>query len=400
MMTDNAKFRWKPRYTIYLIATAAMLWFGWHAWSEGRDATSTAGLNAKPVKQLPVVTVVRPVRKTASLSLSLPATVDAWYRTTLYAKVSGYAESINVDKGDFVRKGEVLAKLDVPEVDQEYQKAVAGVLEADAELKFAQSQATLQKLTYNRTAYVRHTTPNVLPQQALDVARAAYEKAEAQVSLAQAKMQAAQAEVGRLKTLRQFAEIKAPFSGVITARLVDPGALIRQGSSTIGTPLLSLEDMNVVRVYTYIPGADVRHVHRGEPAMVLLDSLPGKGFKGHVTRFADALNPQTRTMKAEIDLPNPAHRILPGMYGTVKLDLAPASEALMIPEPCIRHDTNGRSFVYVVQKGKVHKTFVHVGLNSGGMTQVKGLERDAVVVLSATASLQDGAAVKTIKGSA
>lgn len=400
MTIGRCKTAWKQGSTIILVAMAVLLWFGWRAWS----GTSVSKLEAsarsdipRPVPQLPVVTVVTPVSKKSALSLTLPSTLNAWYQTTLYAKATGYVESIHVDKGDAVRTGEVLAHLDVPEVDKEYQSAVAAVREAEAELMRAKSQADFTKKTYDRVALVRRTTPSVVPPQDVDAAQAAYQKAQADAALADARIQAARAEVARLETLRRFANITAPFDGVITARLVDPGALVQQGGSATGTAVLKIADLAKVRVYTDVPETDAPMVSRGKPAMVFLDAFPGSGVRGRITRFADSLDPQTRTMQTEIDLPNPGHRILPGMYGTVRLDLALEHTAFWVPTPCILHDSDGKSFVYVVDHSKVRKTPVQVGESSEGMIQVHGLGKTDRVVLTATASLQDGTAVKAVK---
>jgi RND family efflux transporter MFP subunit len=244
---------------------------------------------------------------------------------------------------------------------------------------------------------VRQSKPDVLPQQEVDAAHAAYEVAQSDAKLAKAKVELARAEIGRLEALRQFAKITAPYDGVITARFVDPGALIQQGTNSMGTPVLTIASMDTVRVYIYVPEADVSYVDHGKPAMVLLNALPQKGFTGKITRFANAVDPQTLTMKTEIDLPNPGHRILPGMYGTVELELAAESNALFVPDPSVRRDGDGRPFVYVVEQDRIRKVPVQTGLDDGSMIQVKGLHGNEVVVLSGTAKLQDGIAVKTVR---
>lgn len=383
----------KPKYLLVFLGLAAM--FAWLA----LRTRSRADANTAPpvVEQLPLVTVVQPVEKPASLLLTLPATVEAFEQARLYAKVSGYVQQIKVDKGDHVRKGAVLAVLEVPEVDQQYQSALASSEQAKAEEERAQAEASLKQVTYQRLASVRNSTPDVLAQQDVDAARAAYGVAQSDVKLAKAKASVAQAEAGRLEALRQFAKITSPYDGVVTARFADPGALIEQGITSTGTPLLTIASVDSVRVYFYVPEADTSYISHGKPAIVLLNAFPGNGFPGKITRFASAVDPQTRTMKAEIDLPNPGHRILPGMYGTVELKLAAESSALFVLAPGIRHDTNGRPFVYVVEQGRIRKVPIETGVNDGSMIEAKGLHSSDTIVLSGTEGLVEGMRVRTVK---
>ena len=386
----------KPKYLLSLAAVAGLaVWLGLLA--RNRSQAPKANVSAAPVEQLPLVSVVQPVTKPAVLSITLPASVEALDQATLYAKVSGYVQWIKVDKGDRVKKGAVLAQLEVPEVDKQYQSALAAVQQAEAEEERAQAEAILKQLTYKRLADVRQSKPDVLPQQEVDTARAAYEVAQGDAKLGKAKVALARAEVGRLEALRQFAKITAPYDGVITARFVDPGALIQQGSGSAGSPVVTIASMDTVRVYVYVPEADVAYVDRGKPAMVLLNALPDKGLAGRITRFASALDPQTRTMKTEIDLANPGHRILPGMYGTAELKLAAEGEAVFVPDPSIRRDSEGRPFVFVVEHQRLRMMPVQTGLDDGSMMQVKGLRGSETVVLSGTTNLEEGMAVRTVK---
>ena len=355
------------------------------------------GVASAAVQQLPLVTVVQPIEKPANLSVTLPASVEALNQATLYAKVSGYVQWIKVDKGDRVKKGDVLALLEVPEVDKQHQSALAAVEQAQAEQERAQADASLKQVTYTRLADIRKSNPDVLPEQEVDAARAANEVAQSETKLAKAKVELAQAEVGRLEALREYAKISAPFDGVVTARFVDPGALIQQGTNSTGNPIVTVAGIDSVRVYVDVPEGSVSYVDRGKAAIVLLNALSGKGFPGKITRFANALDTQTRTMKTEIDLPNSGHHILPGMYGTAELKLVGEASALFVPDPSIRRDADGRPFVFTVEHGQLRKVAVQTGLDDGSMMQVKGLSSDSVVVLSGTASLQEGLSVKTVK---
>jgi len=344
----------------------------------------------------PLVTVTHPVEKPAVLAITLPATVEAFEQATLYAKVSGYVQSIQVDKGDRVRKNEVLAVLEVPEVDKEYQSALASVQEAQAQQHRARSEASLKRLTYERLAGVRRSNSDVLPQQEVDAARAAYEAAQSDVELTAARIALARAQVGRLEALRQFARITAPYDGLITARFVDRGALIQQGTSSAGTPVLAIANIDTVRVYVHIPETQVSHVDPGKAAVVLLDALPGEGFPSTITRMAGAVDPETRTLKTEIDLPNAAHRVLPGMYGTAALKLVSRPAAFFVPGPAVRHDEDGTPFVYTLDHDRLRRASVQTGLEDGGTIEVRGLRGSDSVVLSSTTPLHEGLAVQSV----
>jgi RND family efflux transporter MFP subunit len=320
-------------------------------------------------------------------------------QATLYAKVSGYVQWIRVDKGDTVRRGDLLAQLEVPEVDKQYQSALAAVQQAEAEEERAQAESSLKQLTYTRLTDVRQGNPDVLPQQDVDSARAAYQAAESETKLAKAKVELARAEVGRLDALREFAKIRAPFDGVVTARFVDPGALIQEGSSAKGNPVLTVANLNTVRVYVSVPETSVSCIDRGKPATVFLSALPGRGFPGQITRFASALDPQTRTMQTEIDLRNPGHHILPGMFGTAELKLAQEEQGLFVPDAAIRHDRDGKPFVFTVEQGRLRKISVQIGIATEGLIQVEGLKGNETVVLTGTAELVAGISVRTLKAS-
>jgi RND family efflux transporter MFP subunit len=180
---------------------------------------------------------------------------------------------------------------------------------------------------------------------------------------------------------------------------VDPGALIQAGANSSGNPLVSVANIDQVRVYISVPEVDVSRVARGVAAKVRLDAFPGRQFTGKVTRFADALDPQSRTMKTEIDLPNPGHVILPGMFGTVTLELSTDPNAVFLPDQCVRQDNAGNKFVYAVENDRLRKVAIQTGQDNETETQVFGLRGEEPVVLSGAENLQEGIHVKAVKSS-
>lgn len=390
----------KPQILVaLLIFLGLLLWGGRRAYCHLHATMSeSAARTSAAEEKLPVVTVVEPTRKAATRSITLSASVEAYEKATLYSKVAGYLKRIRVDVGDTVRKGEVLAELEIPEVEREYQSAEAAVREAQAASERSRADTRFKELTYKRLASVRESQPNVISQQEVDVSRAAYETAEGDAKLAQAKLELARAQMEKLKALMDYAKITSPYDGVVTERFVDPGALIQMGTNSTGSvaPVVTVASIDRVRVYLSLPEPEVPSLKRGATAHVLLNAFPGKVFEGKVTRFATALDPQTRTMKTYIELPNPRHLIRPGMYGTAELELASEPNALFLPVQSVRRDPQGKVFVYTVAEGRVRKTSVETGLDDGKMIQVKGLRGNEAVIVTSAGPLQEGLSVKTV----
>ncbi len=379
-----------------LALAGVLIWGVKRAYCHVHGEMSKSGPHAPAAAQARAlrVTVVEPQRRPAVRLIALPATVEAFEKATLYAKVAGYLQWIKVDKGDRVGKGEVLALIEVPEMEMEYRGAQAAVLEAEAAYERARAQASLKEITYKRLASVFQTQPGAISGQEVDEARAQAEVAEREVKLAQAKLESARANAQRLEALLEYARIKSPYDGVVTERFVDPGNLIQNAAaSSNSAPILTVMDMDRVRVYVEVPEPDVAEVDRGDPVELEFDALAGKIFRGKVTRFAIALNPGTRTMKVEIDLPNPQRLVRPGMFGRARLRLGEQPEALFLPAEGVRVDASGNKFVYVVLEGKLRKVVVRTGLDDGKLIQVEGLRGGERVVLTSSGKLEEGAPV-------
>jgi membrane fusion protein, multidrug efflux system len=384
-----------------LLAGGIVVWAGVQLFHRALvpASVSKAARVSSAVESLPVVTTVQPEHRPGVQTITLPASVEAIEKAKLYAKVSGYVQTIRVDKGDRVKKGELLARLEVPEVEKEYQSAKAAVAESEAEYERAETEANLKKVTFQRTQGVRDSEPTVVSPQEVDVARAASEIAAGNARLAKAHLDRARAELEKLQVLGEFAKVTAPFDGVVTERFVDPGALIQAGANSSGSPVVSVARMDQVRVYISVPEVDVAQITRGVTAQVRLDALPRRQLTGKVTRFADAVDPQSRTMKTEIDLPNPDHRILPGMFGTVTLAISTEPSAMFLPDPCIRQDSAGNKFVDAVEGGRIRRVTIQTGQDNGIVTQVFGLRGEEAIVLSGGDNLQEGTPVKAVKAS-
>jgi len=330
----------------------------------------------------PIVAVVRPNRGNAVRLITLPGDMVGFYESSLYSKVTGYLQSISVDKGDWVKKGEILATIEVPELQQ----------------RVARSEASLdvQRLTYQRLEQVWKSDPRLIARQDVDIAQGKYLEAKA--------------DVDELQALVSYTRIIAPFDGIVTGRFVDPGALIKAGGDQpsaspeegsahpTGTaaPVVSLAMIDPMRIYVYVPQGVVGFIRRGTPAIVTLQDPSGHPFAGTVTRFAASLDLSTRTMLTEIDLGNAQHELYPGMYANVTLQLERHPDVIQVPDSVIGESSQG-NYVLAVQDGKLSKKKITVGIRTGHIVEItKGLNGDEKLVAALDPSLSDGESVTAV----
>ena len=383
----------------------------------GTDSTTAdkprqASEQTSPIPAGVDVEVTQPVREELRHEISLPGSVEPFAKTTLYSRVGGYLESIRVDIGDPVKKGQLLAKVLIPEMFDEYQGLEAELegAKADqqnglAELERQKVDQELAKLTYDRVRSVREEEPDMMPQQTVDEARAKFQVAGAQNQVIQTRIVQAQSEVKRveaalkrLQTLMEYAEIKAPFSGIVSERFVDPGALVQAGTVSSGAmPLVTISQLQRLRVFFDVPEDKVPLVQVGDMAEITVDALPGQQLEGKVARFAKVLDPETRSMKTEITLRNSDRLLFPGMHVRVRLLLEQRANALLLPAEALRF-RKGVSFVYVVEGDTAREIPIETGLDDGIRVEVTGgLSGQERVIVTARESLSDGAKVKASK---
>jgi RND family efflux transporter MFP subunit len=314
------------------------------------------------------VQVITPTRREIVYSITLPANIAPLYQATLYAKVSGYLKWIGPDKGDWVRKNDVVAIIDAPEVEEQYHQAVA-----DFKIK---------KLTYERLAEVWAENPDVIAKQDVDVAQATYEGAKHQMEQRQA--------------LRDYTKVRAPFAGIITARFADPGALIQvaTSSATSAIPLFTLMDIETVRIYANVPQEDAHLVKPGSTdAVLIVKELGGRTFSGVVTRSTFALDPSTRSLLVEVDLPNPDHALQPGTFGELLLLLNKKPNALVLPPSSIVSTGKGKT-VFLVDQGRAKSVSIKTGISDGKWTEItEGLTGGEEVVVVGKSKLTEGASL-------
>ena len=400
-----------PLHSLFLWLTAILSCGG----PQIQEPASREGGNSAAGEPAVVVEVVVPQREDLQRQITLSGTIEPFQRARLHSKVAGYLEWINVDIGDRVAKGQILAKLEVPEMADQYSTAQAelGIVESDrthaeAELERARADLELKKLTFGRLQGVASEEPDMVPLQRVDEARAEYQLAQATVKVLESRirqvesqMKKALANLEGLQTLMSYTEIKAPFRGLVTERTVDPGTLIQVGSnSQTAQPIVTIASTDVLRVFVDVPETEVPFVQRGDSALIQVPALPSYSFEARITRFSGALSPATRTMRTEIDIPNQGNILKPGMYGEVTLILEEHSQAITLPAGAV-HTEGDKRFAYSVVAGRLRKIEIETGFDDGIIVEItEGLEGHETVVLASRGSVVEGMEVEVHKAPA
>jgi membrane fusion protein, multidrug efflux system len=329
---------------------------------------------------VPFVSVIHPKAEPAQEELVLPSTLQAYTESPIYARTNGYLNKWYKDIGSRVKQGDSLADIETPEIDQELLQAKAARDQASAQVEIAKSSAkrweNLQKM-------------DAVAQQETDERNSGY--AQAQANLA-----AADANVRRLQQMESFKHIYAPFAGVITRRNIDIGALINSGNTGANQQLFNLARTDPIRVYVGVPEVYAGMVRPGVRAAI---QLSGQGFSGNVVRNAEAIDPATRTLLTEIDVPNPKGELLPGSYAQVHFALKVAVPGLTIPVNAMLSRAEGARAAVVDGSGKVELKPIVIGRDYGRDVEVlSGIQQSDLVILNPSDSLEDGQKVTVKQG--
>jgi len=379
MKLKTLRFRSGIKSSLGGISAAAVavslgvLWAMHHTRAQTPAAPGAAGLTTAGVANV--------TRQDLFKEVSIPAEFRPYAEVELHAKVSGYVKEINVDFGDKVRAGQLLATLEVPELRDELQNAQATEKKAEADYSNAH-------LAYTRLLAVNQAHPNLVAQQDLD-------NAAANDQAAAAAKAAAKADVKKYETLVNYTRITAPFDGVVTRRYADPGALIQAGTSsdTQTLPLVRVSDNYRLRLDFPVTVDYVKDIQPGDTIAVRVDSLNGETFTGTISRFTDHVNENTRTMITEIEVPNPDLKLVPGMYATVTLKVEKRPQALAVPIEAV---FGVPPVVYIVnQDDQVEERSVTLGLETPDKYEVlAGLREGDRVIIGNHSSLQVGQKVQ------
>jgi len=331
---------------------------------------------------VPSVVLVQPKAEPAQQDLTLPSTLQAYTESPIYARTSGYVARWYKDIGSQVKKGQLLADLETPEVDQE-------LLQSRAARGQAEAQMNLAKTSAQRWESLRKM--DAVAQQETDEKSSGFTQGEAALA-------SATANVHRLEQLESFKHIYAPFAGVITRRNTDIGALINAGNSGTNQELFVVAQINPIRVYVDVPEIYAPSVRHGVSATIELPSFPGQRFTGAVARSADAIDPATRTLRTEIDVPNRDGRLFPGSYAQVHFGVNVAAVRLSVPVNTLLFRAEGPRAAVVGADGKIHLKSVTIGRDYGTEVEILGgLDPSESIVLNPGDSLEEGQAVNVVK---
>jgi len=342
----------------------------------------------------PPVSLIEPKLGSSAGEILLPGNIQAYTQAPIYARTTGYVKAWYHDLGSHVRKGDLLAVIETPELDQQLAQARSG-------LASAQSNAALARVTANR--YEGLLKQNAVSQQDTD-------NATAQLQARNAEVTSAEANVKRLQELVSFERVVAPFDGVVTARNLDVGQLVTSTGSTTtqgagivtgSKPMFEVSALQKLRVYVSVPQVYAPDAKPGTTAILTLPQYPGKNFKGRLVRTSDAVDPATRTLLAEIEVENRTGELLPGSYTQVHLNVSTKAPALVIPVSAAILQPEGLYVAVVDANQRAHMVRVLPGRDTGATIEVlSGLEPGQKIVANPPDSLTDGEQVRVVGGAA
>jgi len=368
---------------------------------EGRKAAADDAANA------PVAPVVRAARGNIADNLEIASEFQPFQEVDVYAKVSGYIQKLYVDYGTHVKQGQVLAVLEIPELQQQLQQDQASIHRSEQELQRAredlnraQSAYNVAHLTYTRLADVQKSRPELVAQEEIDVSKGKDMEADAEVSAQKAALAGAEqallvakSALGKDQAMFDYARMTAPFDGVITQIYAFTGALLPAGTSSNkgDSALCRLSQNSLLRLVIPVPERAVPSIRMGEPVAVNVSGMD-RAFEGKIIRFSDQIDLNTRTMHTEIDVPNPKYELVPGMYASVKIPLHTASKVLTVPVQAFQSASEGKGIVLVVAAGnKVERREVQAGLQSATDVEItSGLQENETVIFGSLGQYRPG----------
>jgi RND family efflux transporter MFP subunit len=383
-------------FLIFLIFSTALIGCG-----EGHKAAADDPANA------PAAAVVKVTRGNIADTLEIASEFQPFQEVDVFAKVSGYIQKLYVDYGTHVKQGQILAVLEIPELQQQLQQDEASVRRSDQELtrahedlNRAQSAYTVAHLTYSRLADVQKSRPELVAQQEIDIAKGKDLEADADMSsqkaglaAAEEALLAAKAALGKDQAMFDYARMTAPFDGVITQIYAYTGALLPAGTSSSkgDSALCRLSQNSLLRLVIPLPERAVPDIHTGETVVVNVSGL-NKTFDGKIIHSSDQIDTATRTMHTEVDVSNPRYELVAGMYASVKIPLHSVANVLMVPVQSVLTAGEGKGTVLVVDKSnRIEKRVVTLGMQSAASDEiVSGLQENETVIFGSQGQYQAG----------
>jgi RND family efflux transporter MFP subunit len=386
----------KKRSWIALAILAVVVLFAWR-WMSRAPSEADNPNHSESGAHITEAAVVRVERRALGNTLTIAGEFKPFQDVEVHAKVAGYIRNINVDVGDHVKAGQVLAVLEVPELAAELSGADAAVRRSEEEIRRAQSDLNRAQSAhaaahsgYARLKQAADARSGLVAQQEIDDSQAKDLEAEAQIASSEAQLSAArqqlevaQANQKQYNALANYSRITAPFAGVITARLADTGALIQGGTSASSGagPVVRLAEVSKLRLVLPVPESAASQIHLGDPVKAHIQAL-NQDFQGKVSRFSDSLDRQTRTMETEIDFANKDGRLIPGMYAEATLSLAKNANELCVPLEAVARNDNEATVLVVNKNNEIEERKIKLGFEGEAYVQVLGgvAEGDRVVI--------------------
>lgn len=363
-----------PLFLVFSIIVVVLVLVGGMLLFQRRSQFQALAENTEELS-VPTVAVIHPMAQAGDEDLVLPGTLQAYVESPIYARTNGYLVKWYHDIGSHVSKGDILADIETPEVDQQLRQAKADLVTAEANERLSQITAT---------RYTELLKTDGVSKQEVD-------NANGDLEAKRAIVQSAQANVGRLEELKSFQRVFAPFTGVITQRNVDIGTLINAGNGGTSQQLFYLAQTDPIRVYVNVPENYAPSIHKGLGAYLELTQFPGQKFEGEVVRTAEAIDLSTRTLLTEVDVPNKNGQLLPGGYAQVHLKVNVQHERLQVPVNALLFRSEGLRAVIVDQNHRIRLQPLDVGRDYGNSLEVlNGLKADDWIVLNPPDSIENG----------
>lgn len=376
-------------FGLVLVAATALASGAWSHYAEHRQVLATAAQARDSVPQVRVATV----EPSSNIEVvKLPATTSAFASANIFARASGYIGTRAVDIGDHVKAGQLLAEIVAPELDHQIAQAEATLAQLNWSLQQAQANRELAKVTWDRDRPLVEKGWLTAQQGTID--EQTLKAQEAAVSVAQANVKAEEAQLQVLRQQKLYQRVVAPFDGVITQRNIDVGSLV-QADTTSGTFMFTLQQGSVIRTQVFVPQDAAFGLKPGVDAVVRVPEIPDRSFPGTVTRIADALQPGSRTLLTEVDIPNPDAALASGIYCTVELHIPRKTPSYRVSADAVIFNSGGLQ-VAVVENGVVHLRKIGVVRDLGREVEVSsGVKRGDQVILNPSVDLAEGARVAT-----
>ena len=365
---------------------------GFFAWKSFRGNANPAADSANPV----TVAVAQVTRADLAQEQPFEAEFRPYQEIDLHAKVAGFVQKINVDIGDRVQEGELLATLEIPELNEDIEKAEAAELRSEKEVGRAAATYEDAHLAFTRLSAVNQSKPNLVAQQDLDTAQTRDNAAEATLAVAKQEVAVSKAEVSKLKKMLDYCKITAPFSGVVTRRYADEGSLVQGGVSPNATamPLIRLSQNDRLRLDFPVSVSYVERIKLGDPVEIRIQSM-NKTLSGKISRFTRKVNTETRTMEAEVDVPNPDLSLTPGIYAIATLTLDRREKVLTVPAEALANHKSPTVFV-LNKDGEIEERPVTLGLETADKIEiVSGLNENDLVMVGSRVLVKPGQKVQS-----